>query len=140
MLDYLEYKLETQGIKNYTIFNGIIEDYNTTEKIDLITAGMVLHHVENLQSIFSKFLQILKPKGFLCVTDLVKNAPMFNIGEHKHRHKMPHKGFEPEELSKEMKKAGFISTEVIKISSIIFKSPDNKDIISERVMIIAQGP
>ena len=140
MLDYLEYKCETQGIKNYTIFNGIIEDYNPQEKVDLITGGMVLHHVEDLQSIFSKFLEILKPKGFVCVTDLRKNAPMFNIGGHQHKHKMPHRGFIPEDLCKEMKKAGFITTEVIRISSIVFKGPDGKNIDSERFMIMAQGP
>ena len=144
MLDYLEYKLENKGIKNYTIFNGIIEDFNTTEKIDLITAGMVLHHVEDLQSVFNKFIQLLKPKGFLVVTDLRKNAPMFSIGEHmhnhNHKHVMPHKGFEPEELCQKMKKAGFVTTEVIRISSINFKEPSGKETISERFMIVAQGP
>ena len=138
MLDYLQYKCDTQGIKNYTIFKGIMEDYKNEEKVNLITACMVLHHVEDLQSLFKKFLEILKPGGYLCITDLMKDAPMFHIGSHNHKHKMPHIGFEPEKLCEEIKKAGFISTDIRKVSSIIFKGSDGKDIISERFMIIAK--
>jgi 2-polyprenyl-3-methyl-5-hydroxy-6-metoxy-1,4-benzoquinol methylase len=140
MLDYLQYKCETKGIKNYTIFNGIIEDYKSQEKVDLITAGMVVHHVEDLKSLFSKFLEILKPGGYVCIVDLYKDAPMFSIGGHKHHHVMPHKGFIPEDLCEELKKAGFVNTEIKEVSSINFKGADGKDIISKRFMIIAQGP
>ena len=140
MLDYLEKKCQKQGIKNYAIFNGIIEDYNPKEKVDLITVGMVLHHIENLQSIFSKFLEILKPKGFVCITEYVKNAPMFDIEEHGQRHKLPHRGFNAKELCKVLIKIGFINTEIKGVSSINYKGDDGKDIISERYMIIAQGP
>ena len=139
MLDYLKSKLDKLKVNNYTIFNDIIENYNSKEKIDLITAGMVLHHVDNLESIFSKFIQLLKPKGFLCITDLRKNAPMFDIGEHKH-HNLTNRGFEPHELCKELKKVGFIMTEVIRISNIVHKRIKGNDIFSERFMIIAQGP
>ena len=140
MLDYLQYKLDTQELKNYTIFNGVMEDYNSKEKIDLIMAGMVLHHVEDLKSLFSKFLEMLKPKGYICITDLKKDAPMFNIGVHKHHHVMPHKGFIPEELCENIKKWGCVKTEIKSVSSIIYKGPNGEEIISERFMIIAQGP
>ena len=140
MLDYLQYKLDTQELKNYTIFNGVMEDYNSKEKIDLIMAGMVLHHVEDLKSLFSKFLEMLKPKGYICITDLKKDAPMFNIGVHKHHHVMPHKGFIPEELCENIKKWGCVKTEIKSVSSIIYKGPNGEEIVSERFMIIAQGP
>ena len=139
MLDYLKTKLEALNVKNYTIFNDIIENYNSTEKIDLITAGMVLHHVDNLESIFTKFIQLLKPKGFLCITDLRNDAPMFDIGEHKN-HIMKYRGFEPHELCKELKKVGFVTTEVIRISRIVHKRINGKEFFSERFMIIAEGP
>ena len=140
MLDYLQYKLDTQELKNYTIFNGVMEDYNSKEKVDLIMAGMVLHHVEDLKSLFSKFLEMLKPKGYICITDLKKDAPMFNIGVHKHHHIMPHKGFIPEELCENIKKWGCVRTEIKSVSSIIYKGPNGEEIVSERFMIIAQGP
>ena len=140
MLDYLQYKLDTQELKNYTIFNGVMEDYNSKEKVDLIMAGMVLHHVEDLKSLFSKFLEMLKPKGYICITDLKKDAPMFNIGVHKHHHVMPHKGFIPEELCENIKKWGCVRTEIKSVSSIIYKEPNGEEIVSERFMIIAQGP
>ena len=140
MLDYLQYKLDTQELKNYTIFNGVMEDYNSKEKVDLIMAGMVLHHVEDLKSLFSKFLEMLKPKGYICITDLKKDAPMFNIGVHKHHHVMPHRGFIPEELCENIKKWGCVRTEIKSVSSIIYKGPNGEEIVSERFMIIAQGP
>ena len=140
MLDYLQYKLDTQELKNYTIFNGVMEDYNSKEKVDLIMAGMVLHHVEDLKSLFSKFLEMLKPKGYICITDLKKDAPMFNMGVHKHHYVMPHRGFIPEELCENIKKWGCVRTEIKTVSSIIYKGPNGEEIISERFMIIAQGP
>ena len=140
MLDYLQYKLDTQELKNYTIFNGVMEDYNSKEKVDLIMAGMVLHHVEDLKSLFSKFLEMLKPKGYICITDLKKDAPMFNIGVHKHHHVMPHRGFIPEELCENIKNWGCVRTEIKPVSSIIYKGPNGEEIVSERFMIIAQGP
>ena len=140
MLDYLEYKCQNQNIKNYTIFKGVMEDYNNCDiKVDLITAGLVLHHIEDLQSLFKCFLKIMKPKAYLCLTDLKKNAPMFNIHSH-HAHHMPHKGFSPEELCKELEKAGFIKTEIKPASNISFITEEGKEIISERFMIFAQGP
>lgn len=139
MLDYLEYKLNNQNNKNYTIFKGIMEEYKNEEKVDLITAGHVLHHIEDLQSLFKCFLKILKPKCYLCLTDLKKDAPMFSLHSHGPHH-MPHKGFVPEELCKELERAGFIKTEIKPASNIIFITKEGKEVVSERFMIFAQGP
>ena len=140
MLDYLQYKIDTQGIKNYTIFNGVMEEYKSEEKVDLILAGTVLHHIEDLNSLFKKFIEILKPKGYLCITDLYKDAPMFNIGIHKHQHKMPHRGFIPNELCDKIKQCGFINTQIKEVSNIVYKGMNGENIVSKRFMIIAQGP
>ena len=140
MLDYLEYKCKNQNIKNYTIFKGIMEDYKSDKKVDLITAGQVLHHIEDLQSLFKCFLKIMKPNAYLCITDLKKDAPMFNLHTHKHHHVMPHRGFDPEELCKELEKAGFVKMEIKPAMNIIFQDKEGKDIISERFMIFAQSP
>ena len=139
MLDYLEYKIKNLNITNYTIFKGIMEDYKSDEKVDLITAGQVLHHIEDLQSLFKCFLKIMKRNSYLCVTDLKKDAPMFSL----HRdpsHHMPHRGFVPEELCQELQKAGFIKTEIKPASDIKFITKEGKEIISERFMIFAQSP
>ena len=140
MLDYLEFKLNNQNIKNYTIFKGVMEEYKNEEKVELITAGLVLHHIEDLQSLFKCFLKILKPKCYLCLTDLKKDAPMFSLHSHGTTHHMPHRGFVPEDLCKELQKAGFIKTEIKPASNIIFISKEGKEIISERFMIFAQVP
>ena len=139
MLDYLEYKCKNQNIKNYTIFKGVMEEYKTDEKVDLITAGHVLHHIEDLHSLFKCFLKIMKPHSYLCITDLKKDAPMFSLHSHGD-HIMPHKGFVAEELCNELEKSGFVKTEIMPASNIIFKTKDGKEIISERFMIFAQSP
>ena len=119
MLDFLKDKLIKQNIKNYKLFLGEIQNYKTEEKIDLITAGLVLHHIENLQELFKCFLKLLKPKGYLCLSDLMKDAPMFKLRGT--AHKMPHIGFIPNELCDKLIKAGFAKTEIKPASSIIFK-------------------
>ena len=139
MLDYLEYKCENQNIKNYTIFKGVMEEYKNDEKVDLITAGHVLHHIEDLHSLFKCFLKIMKPHSYLCITDLKKDAPMFLLHCHED-HKMPHRGFVAEELCKELEKSGFVKTEIMPASNIIFKTKDGKEINSERFMIFAKSP
>ena len=139
MLDYLEYKCQNQNIKNYTIFKGVMEEYKSNEKVDLITAGHVLHHIEDLHSLFKCFLKIMKPHSYLCITDLKKDAPMFSLHHHKD-HKMPHRGFEPKELCKDLEKAVFVKTEIKPVSSIIFYTKDGKELNSERFMIFAQSP
>ena len=138
MLDYLEYKCKNLKLKNYTIFKGIMEDYKSNEKVDLITAGQVLHHIEDLQSLFNCFLSIMKPNSYLCISDLKKDAPMFNLLSH--HHIMPYKGFEPGELCKELEKAGFVKIEVKPAMSIIYQDKEGKDVVSERFMIFAQSP
>ena len=138
MLNYLKEKLTNKNIKNYEIFLGEIQNYKTEEKIDLITAGLVIHHIENLQNLFKVFLNLLKPKGYLCLSDMKKNAPMFDL--HSPKHKMPHKGFDQEELCNELKKAGFVKTEIKPASNIVYHNKEGKEISSERFIILAQGP
>ena len=142
MLDYLEYKCQNQKIKNYTIFKGIIEDYKSEEKVDLITAGQVLHHIEDLQSLFKCFLKIMKPNAYLCITDLKKDAPMFNLHSNNghHHHVMPHRGFDAKELSKELEKAGFVKMEIKPAMNIVYQDKEGKDVVSERFMIFCQSP
>ena len=140
MLDYLEYKCQNENIKNYSTFLGVMEDYKTNEKVDLITAGLVLHHIEDLNSLFKCFLKLMKPHTYLCLTDLKKDAKMFDLQIHHHDHKMPHRGSVPEELCELLKKAGFIKTEIKPASDIIFTTHDGKEIISERFMIFAESP
>ena len=139
MLDYLEYKIHNLKIKNITIFKGVMEDYKSNEKVDLITAAHVLHHIEDLQSLFKCFLKIMKSKSYLCLSDLKKDAPMFSLHTNSSHH-MPHRGFVPKELCQELQKAGFINTEIKPASDIKFITKEGKEVISERFMIFAQSP
>ena len=53
---------------------------------------------------------------------------------------MPHRGFDKEELCENIKKWVCTKTEIKNVSSIIFKGMNGEEVVSERFMIIAQGP
>ena len=121
-------------------FDDQFERLAQNPDIIIATPGRVLHHIEDLDSLFKCFLKLMKPHTYLCLTDLKKDAKMFDLQIHHHDHKMPHRGFVPEELCELLKKAGFIKTEIKPASDIIFTTHDGKEIISERFMIFAESP
>ena len=139
MLNYLKEKIKSKNINNYIIFNDFMDNYKG-EKLDLITVGMVLHHIEDIISLFNLFYKNLKENSYLCLTDFYENSPLFNIktGEKKHHHKLPHKGFNPEKLCENLKECGFKETKIIKEIPMIVHDEENKEIVCDRYMIIAK--
>jgi tRNA (cmo5U34)-methyltransferase len=74
----------------------------TGEKIDLLITQMVLHHVIDLDNIFSKFYKIINPGGYLAVADLYPEDGSFH-GEGF----TGHKGFDIGTLADRLRKHGF---------------------------------
>lgn len=68
------------------------------EKFDFIFTQMVLHHVDDIESIFMKFSSLLNPGGYLAIADLYAEDGSFH-GEDFHGHK----GFDPDNLSEILK-------------------------------------
>lgn len=71
-------------------------------KFDVIFSQMVLHHVNDSEIILSKFYSLLNPGGYLAVADLYTEDGSFHGPDAN-----VHKGFDPEELSKNLKAKGF---------------------------------
>jgi tRNA (cmo5U34)-methyltransferase len=69
---------------------------------DLIYTQMVLHHIENIPSLFSKFYQMLNPSGNLAIADLYPEDGSFH-GEGF----SGHKGFDANELCNQLHDFGF---------------------------------
>jgi ubiquinone/menaquinone biosynthesis C-methylase UbiE len=74
----------------------------TDEKFDLLITQMVLHHVIDLDNIFSKFYKIIKPGGYLAIADLYSEDGSFH-GEGF----TGHKGFDIDTLADRLRKHGF---------------------------------
>ncbi|PKP10114.1 MAG: class I SAM-dependent methyltransferase [Bacteroidetes bacterium HGW-Bacteroidetes-4] len=71
---------------------------------DMVYSLMTLHHIENLDAVFNDFYRMLKPGGYLCIADLVKEDGDFHNSEDS---KHVHHGFEKEQLLKQLKVHGF---------------------------------
>lgn len=72
------------------------------KSFDLIYTQMVLHHIEDIPSLLTKFYRILNPGGILVVADLYSEDGSFH-GEGF----TGHLGFDLTELSENIRQAGF---------------------------------
>lgn len=78
-----------------------------TEDYDMVYSLMTLHHIENLDATFDDFYRMLKPGGYLCIADLVKEDGDFHNSEDS---KHLHHGFEKEQLLRQLNAYGFKET------------------------------
>jgi len=103
MVKIMNEKIRTTGVKNLKALNFDLEqnDYKA-ETFDLIFTQMVLHHVNDIDSILKKFSKLLSPGGYLAIADLYEENGSFH-GEGF----TGHKGFNIEVLSEKLRKNNF---------------------------------
>ena len=135
MLEQVKVNCTEKGISNYSTFLGTIEDYKG-EKVDLVTAGMVLHHVEDLDSTFKSFLNNMKPHGHLCLIDFLPGAAFFS----RIPVPLPHLGFVPEELGEKLKSLGFVKYEIKPAVPYTHVQEDGSTEVYQRFALIAEAP
>jgi tRNA (cmo5U34)-methyltransferase len=87
MVKIMKEKIKTTGVKNLRALNYDLEhkDYKE-ETFDLIFSQMVLHHVNDIESIIRKFSSLLNPGGYLAIADLYEEDGSFH-GEGFNGHK-----------------------------------------------------
>ena len=102
MVKVTEEKIHNRQISNLSAIYCDLEKETPDGLFDLIFNQMVLHHIENIESIFGKFYQLLQDGGFLAIADLYLEDGSFH-GEGFNGHL----GFDPAELTKKLTKAGF---------------------------------
>ncbi len=81
-----------------------LEHHSFDGKFDIIYNQMVLHHVTNYKSILETFYSMLNVNGYLAIADLYPEDGSFHGSTAN-----VHWGFDPEDLSKILKHAGFKS-------------------------------
>ena len=82
-------------------FNLELSEYDD-EKFDLVITQMVLHHVNDIGLIISRFRKLLNQGGYLAIADLYPEDGSFHGPGF-----TGHKGFDIEELSGILRKHGF---------------------------------
>ena len=102
MLDQIRNKLSQTKIRN---IEPVIFDIETqplpNEHYDVIVSSMTLHHLNDVPGAIRKLCQLLKPGGSIVLADLCKEDGSFHTEV-----KVPHFGFEPEEIERVLNSEG----------------------------------
>jgi tRNA (cmo5U34)-methyltransferase len=94
MINIANRKIEAAGIGNLkTMVFDLEKNTFDDSSFDLIFTQMVLHHVMDIEMIFRKFCNILKPGGYLAIADLFEEDGSFHGDGFS-----GHKGFNPQNL------------------------------------------
>ena len=103
MVKIIEEKIRSLKVNNLRALNFNLETHvYREEKFDLIFTQMVLHHVNDIEKIISRFHTLLNPQGHLAIADLYEEDGSFH-GEGF----TGHKGFNIESLSGVLRENGF---------------------------------
>ena len=98
-LEILQLDLESQAVEGQ--FDGII-------------SSMTMHHVRDVGAMFRRFHEMVKPGGFIAISDLDKEDGSF----HTEDTGVFHFGFDREEIGSAATQAGFENVEVVPASII----------------------
>jgi SAM-dependent methyltransferase len=104
MLDVLDEKARSHGIENVRTAKI---DLNVAAPLggsyDLVVSSMTLHHVRNIDALFGRILEALRPGGFAALADLEPDGGAF----HANNTGVFHFGFDPADIGRRLERVGF---------------------------------
>ncbi|OHS94406.1 S-adenosylmethionine-dependent methyltransferase [Tritrichomonas foetus] len=120
MLEFLQLNIKEKSkefgnLNNYSILDKEITQYDG-EKADYLVANMVFHHVDNIKDTVNGIFHALNSNGQVIISDLRTEDGSFHAPE-----KVPHNGFETEELKSIFLECGFSEVNIIDYK--LFKKP-----------------
>ena len=105
MMEVLEEKLKSENLKNFKPFLiGDSPDLLKLPVTDIVYTLLTLHHVKNLDEVFSVFNRIIKKGGYLFIGDLITEDGSFH---HRDPEFDGHLGFNTAELTEKLSSEGF---------------------------------
>lgn len=105
---------------------------NLKGKWDLICSAMVMHHVEDINSVLKYLAGCVSDGGYIAMADLYTEDGSFH-GEYK----VPHNGFDPNELADVLKEAAMTDTKIEKV--VTFNRPETEDPEKEYSLFLLVG-
>ena len=103
MVRMINNKIQSNKVKNLKTLNFNLEtDEYKDGKFDLIFSQMVLHHVNDIDKIVSKFYRLLNKNSYLVIADLYEEDGSFHGDGF-----TGHKGFNIDSLSDILRRNGF---------------------------------
>jgi len=97
-------KIADQKIQNMIPLFFDLEHQDYSGRFDIIYTQMVMHHVNNIDVMLSKFHRLLNPGGYLAIADLYAEDGTFHSEGFN-----GHKGFDVEDLQSRILSKGFIN-------------------------------
>ncbi|RBW48533.1 class I SAM-dependent DNA methyltransferase [Marinobacter sp. F3R11] len=91
-----------------------LEKQTMEERFDGVISSMTMHHVRDVESMFRRFYELVKPGGFIAISDLDKEDGSF----HTEDTGVFHFGFDRGEIASAARQAGFDDAEVVSASMI----------------------
>ncbi|WP_345992722.1 class I SAM-dependent methyltransferase [Sulfurimonas sp. HSL-1716] len=107
-------KLDALEMDNVVSCYGDFCEFKSVKKYDGIVSSMTMHHIKELDKLFTKMHELLKEGGFIAIADLMSEDGTFhpdNEGVH-------HFGFDEDELVHIAKKHGFKEVRYEKIFEV----------------------
>jgi Methylase involved in ubiquinone/menaquinone biosynthesis len=121
MVQVMHEKVKAAKFKHFNPLFFDLEHHDFHEgKFDCIYSQMVMHHVNDVNTILRKFYGLLNPGGYLAVADLFTEDGSFHGPDAK-----VHKGFDPDELSNTLKSIGFETAKYETCYAV--KRPDGRE-------------
>lgn len=122
MLAVLRQKITNSAGRNMSLHQGNLFQADLEEDaFDLAYTLMTLHHVRDIDAVFTRFHRLLKRGGWLCIGDLEPEDGSFH-GEDME----VHRGFDPQQLQRQLQNGGFevLGTERM----LVVEKPDQNGI------------
>ncbi|MGA7179487.1 MAG: class I SAM-dependent methyltransferase [Thiobacillaceae bacterium] len=91
-----------------------LEKTEIDQTFDGIISSMTMHHIRDIDAMFAKFYRMLKPGGFIAISDLDKEDGSF----HSEDTGIFHFGFERESIARAATRVGFKDVEVTTASVV----------------------
>ena len=124
MLEVLTRKIQQQGLSNVTTSLIDLECQDTLEgDFDLIVSNMTMHHVRDVKTLVSDFVQALNPSGWLAIADLEAEDGSF----HDDLTGVFHHGFEQKDLQEILMENGCVDVRIITAAVIRKFTADGKE-------------
>lgn len=103
MLSVLQDKIKESGLENIIVSNSPLRETTMPgNTVDLIVSFMALHHIDDINALFSDMNFALKNGGSVILGDLLTEDGSFHGDQ-----PVPHNGFDPEELVRILSTNGF---------------------------------
>jgi 2-polyprenyl-3-methyl-5-hydroxy-6-metoxy-1,4-benzoquinol methylase len=107
MLQVLDDKIRSGGLQQMHVEQlDLAHDPTPASRYHLITANMVMHHVDHIETLLAAFFQMLLPGGFLAIADLDTEPGLFHGPEV--AASVYHHGFDRHVFMDHLHRVGFV--------------------------------